>query len=195
VLVVLVLRFTSGTGVDRPRAVPLPESVPIALAGGPSLNAAMVNGILSAYRSPLAGQGAALVALSARYRVDDAVALAFFVMESSAGTAGEAVRTHSFGNVRPRPGQPALDGYRFYRTWLDGAGEWFSLMRSLYLDHLKLNTIGAVVPIYAPSSDHNDPSAMVAGITQLVSCWRGSIDRCPDQPPAIRALVTAAVSG
>jgi hypothetical protein len=192
-LVLLLQHFTSSSGENGPRALALSGSKAITLAGGPSLNAAMVNGILAAYQSPLQGQGAALVTLSARYRVDDAVALAFFVMESRAGTAGEAVHTHSFGNLRPRPGQPALDGYRFYRTWLEGASDWFSVMRSLYLDHLGLNLVSTVVPVYAPSNDHNDPPAMTAGITQLVSCWRGALTRCPDRPSAIHALVAAAV--
>ncbi|MGH2411709.1 MAG: hypothetical protein ACRDGS_15305, partial [Chloroflexota bacterium] len=97
-----------------PALPPPPNSSPlaVALAGPPSLDADRVNGILAAYGSPLRGEGKALVALSARYKVDDAVALAFFVMESRAGTQGEAVLTHSFGNLRPMPGAPALDGYR-----------------------------------------------------------------------------------
>ncbi|HXT35416.1 MAG TPA: hypothetical protein VN837_07540 [Chloroflexota bacterium] len=175
-----------------PPLPPPPNSSPlaVALAGPPSLDANRVNGILAAYGSPLRGQGKALVALSARYKVDDAVAMAFFVMESRAGTQGEAVLTHSFGNLRPMPGAPSVDGYRFYDSWLDGATEWFQLIRSLYLDTLKLNTVEAVVPVYAPSSDNNQPAVMVAGIHQLVTCWRGDVSACPDEPTTVRALVT-----
>ena len=174
-----------------PALPPPPNSSALAvtLAGPPSLDAKRVNGILAAYGSPLQGQGKALVALSARYKVDDAVALAFFVMESRAGTQGEAVLTHSFGNLRPMPGAPSLDGYRFYDSWLDGAAEWFQLIRSLYLDTLKLDTVEAVVPVYAPSTDNNQPAVMVAGIHQLVACWRGDVSACPDSPDAVRALV------
>lgn len=164
--------------------------LPVAITGSPSLAAARVNGILAAYGSPLQGQGKALVALSARYKVDDAVALAFFVMESRAGTEGEAVLTHSFGNLRPMPNAPSLDGYRSYDSWLDGAAEWFQLIRTLYLDTLGLNTVEAIVPVYAPASDHNQPPVMVAGIHQLVACWRGYVPACPDDPAAVRALVT-----
>lgn len=175
-----------------PALPPPPNSSPLAVAleGPPSLDADRVNGILAAYGSPLRGQGKTLVALSARYKVDDAVALAFFVMESRAGTQGEAVLTHSFGNLRPMPGAPSVDGYRYYDSWLEGATEWFRLIRSLYLDTLKLDTVEAIVPIYAPSADNNQPPVMVAGIHQLVACWRGDVAACPETPEAVRALVT-----
>ena len=187
----------------RPAQVPLERALPartrldtpaqanLSLAGPPSLSAPLVDGILAAYGSPLHGHGAALVALSRRYGIDDAVALGFFVMESRAGTQGEAISTHSFGNLRPMPGAPAADGYRAYGSWVESAGEWFRVLRSLYLDNLKLTSVEAVVPVYAPASDSNDPPTMIAGIRQLVRCWRGDPAHCPDDPPGVRALVAA----
>jgi hypothetical protein len=167
------------------------STAPLPVAGRPSLDATRVNGILAAYGSPLKGQGKAIVALSAQYKVDDAVALAFFVMESRAGTQGEAVVTRSFGNLRPMPNAPAVDGYRQYGSWLEGATEWFQLMRTLYLDTMKLKTVEDIVPVYAPASDNNQPPVMIAGIHQLVACWRGNADACPDSPTAMRALVAS----
>jgi hypothetical protein len=164
---------------------------PLAVSGGPSLSARRVDGILAAYGSPLSGHGKDIVALSRKYRVDDAVALAFFVMESRAGTQGRAVQTHSFGNLRPMPNAPSIDGYRYYANWTDGAGEWFSLIRRLYLNQLKLQSVADIVPVYAPSTDSNEPAVMVAGITQLVSCWRGDINTCPGDPAAIAGLVSS----
>jgi hypothetical protein len=111
------------------------------------------------------------------------------VMESRAGTQGEAILTHSFGNLRPMPGEPSLDGYRTYHDWMDGAREWFKIIRSLYLDTLKLRTVEDVVPVYAPASDDNNPPAMIAGIQQLVRCWRGNAAACPTDPPGVPALV------
>jgi len=178
--------------LHTPALQPPPNTTALAVTmdDHPSLDADRVNGILAAYGSPLRGEGKALVALSMHYKVDDAVALAFFVMESRAGTEGEAVLTHSFGNLRPMPGAPAVDGYRQYTSWLDGATEWFQLIRSLYLDTLNLNTVEAIVPVYAPSTDHNQPPVMVAGIHQLVACWRGDVAVCPTEPDGVRALVT-----
>lgn len=172
------------------RATPapaLPAMLPI--AGGPSLAAPLVDALLTAYDSPLRGEGARIVALSKRYHIDDAVALAFFVMESRAGTQGESVLTHSAGNLRPMPNAPALDGYRSYATWQEGTDEWFKVMRSLYLDTLKLSTVEDVVPVYAPPWDNNDPASMIAGIRQLVSCWWGTPSACPGDPPGVAALV------
>jgi hypothetical protein len=131
------------------------------------------------------------VSLSRHYQVDDAVALAFFVMESRAGTQGEAAITHSFGNLRPMPNEPARDGYRYYNTWMEGATEWFQLMRSLYLDQLGLQSVQAIVPVYAPATDDNDPQQMIAGIVQLVTCWRGNAGVCPSGPAAVVTLVAS----
>ena len=170
-------------------------STDLSVAGAPSLDAALVDGILAAYGSPLHGHGAGIVSLSRRYHIDDAVALGFFVMESRAGTQGEAVSTHSFGNLRPMPDAPAADGYRVYGSWLESAGEWFRVLRSLYLGELKLTSVEAVVPVYAPASDSNDPPTMIASIRQLVRCWRGEPQHCPNDPPGVRALVAAAHPG
>ena len=167
------------------------STAPLPVAGKPSLDATRVNDILAAYGSPLKGQGKAIVGLSAQYKVDDAVALAFFVMESRAGTQGEAVVTRSFGNLRPMPNAPAVDGYRQYDSWLEGATEWFQLMRALYLDTMKLNTVEDIVPVYAPATDNNQPPVMIAGIHQLVACWRGNADACPDSPSAVRNMVAS----
>ena len=169
----------------------MPPSGPVRIDGAPSISADRVNGILAAYRSPLRGHGESILALSKKYGIDDAVALAFFVMESRAGTQGEAVTTHSFGNLRPMPGEPSRDGYRYYNTWMDGATEWFGLMRDLYINQLNLHTVADVIPIYAPSTDRNDPPSMTAGILQLVACWRGDVARCPSDPPAVPTVIAA----
>jgi hypothetical protein len=162
------------------------------ILGGPSLDAGRVNAILAAYGSPLRGHGGEFAALSRRYRVDDAIALAFFVMESRAGTRGEALYTHNIGNLRPASGSGAADTYQSYGSWMEGAAAWFRLMREVYVNTLKLNTVEAAVPVYAPSSDANDPTGMTAGIRQLVECWRGKAVACPNDPPGVSALVTAA---
>lgn len=185
--------------VPRPFAAPRPQTPPtpapangdLQIVGAPSLDARRVDAILAAYGSPLHGHGKDIVALSTRYHLDDAVALAFFVMESRAGTQGEATLTHSFGNLRPMPGEPTMDGYRSYATWHEGASEWFQVLHTLYVDQLKLTTVEAIVPVYAPATDYNDPASMIFGIRQLVACWRGDISACPDDPAAVRAIVAA----
>src|SRR5262249_28583509 len=68
--------------------------------GAPSVSVAVIDQVLSAYDSPLAGQGQSLYDLGVRYGIDPAFCLAFFVHESAAGTRGEAALTHSLGNIR-----------------------------------------------------------------------------------------------
>lgn len=163
--------------------------VPLPIDGPPSLDVQLVNDILAAYHSPLSGEGAAIVALSARYGIDDAVALGFFVMESRIGTQGEAVLTHSVGNMRPLPGEPSLDGYRLYPTWMAGVTGWFQVVYDLYLGSLQLTSVESMVPVYAPAADTNDPPVMIAGIRQLVACWHGQVAVCPADPPGMAAVV------
>jgi hypothetical protein len=171
---------------DLPGA-PLPAVLPV--GGPPTLDVRLVNDILAAYRSPLSGHGADIVSLSTRYGIDDSVSLGFFVMESRVGTQGEALRTLSVGNMRPMGGAASLDGYRSYSSWLDGVAEWYRVIHDLYLNTLQLISVEAVVPVYAPSSDYNDPLTMIAGIRQLVSCWRGDAGSCPADPPGMAAIV------
>ena len=169
----------------------VPPHGPLRVDGGPTISPERLDGILAAYQSPLQGHGQDILALSSKYKIDDAVALAFFVMESRAGTQGEAVATHNFGNLRPMPNEPARDGYRYYDSWIDGAAEWFHLMSDLYVNQLKLHKVADIIPVYAPSSDSNDPASMTAGIEQLVACWRGAVGRCPADPAAVPTVIAS----
>src|SRR5689334_8778600 len=51
--------------------------------GGPSLSATFIDHVLARYGSPAVGLGHALVSDSQQFDIDDAVALAFFLHESS----------------------------------------------------------------------------------------------------------------
>ena len=166
--------------VRAARAVPpgsasQPALAPIgdyAVRGTPTVSVAVMNQVLAAYRSPLAGQGQALYDLGVKYGIDPAFCLAFFVQESDAGTRGEAVLTHSVGNLRPEPGAPSMDGYRYYYTWLEGAEDWYRLISNVYVDQWGLRTVDAIIPVYAPSGDNNDVSTYIDNVEQLVAAWR-----------------------
>jgi hypothetical protein len=176
----------TSTSLRTPRAphsggnVPIPHSAPLAPAhpqaydvrGIPSISVAMIDQVLSAYGSPMAGDGKAIYDLGVKYGIDPAYCLAFFIHESAAGTRGEAVLTHSVGNIRAVAGAPSMDGYRYYSTWQEGAEDWYRLISTLYVRDWKLSTVDQIIPVYAPSGDNNDPSTYVDDVEQLVSAWR-----------------------
>ena len=150
----------------------LPPASGDTLQGGPTITPAQINAILTAYGSPMEGEGQALYDLGVRYGIDPAYCLAFFVHESGAGTQGEAVLTHNLGNIRAIAGLPSLDGYRYFDTWLEGANAWYQLISGIYLKQWKLTTVDQIIPVYAPSGDSNDPTAYANGVKQLVAGWR-----------------------
>lgn len=140
--------------------------------GPPTLSAAFVNQVLAQAHSPAQGTGAALYQLSKQYGIDDADALAFFQHESLFGTTGVARVTRSLGNIRCSPGYRCIDGYRTYTSWVAGYQDWYALIRHLYIDQWHRNTVAAIVPVYAPTSDGNNVSAYITAVDQAVSTWR-----------------------
>jgi hypothetical protein len=153
---------------------PVPRSafaVPRSADRPPSLSAAQIDAILAEYHSPAVGLGAVLYDLGAQYGIDPAFALAFFVIESACGTRGVARTTHSLGNIRCTPGYACAAGYRAYPTWAAGAADWYTLIRTLYLDTWDLRTPAAILPRYAPPGDGNDPAAYATSVIHLVDRW------------------------
>lgn len=142
------------------------------MIGKPSLNASFVNRVLAQAHSPAAGTGQTLYALSVTSGIDDAYALAFFQHESNFGTTGIARVTHSLGNIRCSPGYVCQNGYRSYATWQAGYADWYTLIRTLYIEQWHLSTVAQIVPVYAPASDGNDVTAYITAIEHDVTTWR-----------------------
>jgi hypothetical protein len=139
--------------------------------GGPSLSAAFVDRVLATYGSPAVGLGRALVSDSQRFHIDDVYALAFFLHESSFGTAGVARVTRSLGNIICSGYPTCFQRFRSYASWQAGAWDWFRLLVSEYLPR-GLSTVQAIVPVYAPASDGNIPNSYIAAVLHAVSTWR-----------------------
>jgi hypothetical protein len=146
-------------------------AVPRSADRPPSISAVQIDAILAEYRSPAVGLGSVLYDWGMQHRIDPALALAFFVLESAAGTCGVARTTHSLGNIRCPPGDASQAGYRAYPTWEAGAADWYTLLRTLYVDTWHLRTPEAILPRYALPSDGNDPAAYAASVIQLVDGW------------------------
>lgn len=155
-----------------------------AVAGKPTISAGLIDLVLSAYGSPAAGKGQALYDLGIAYGIDPVYALAFFLHESRFGTTGEARRTMSLGNERCVADRPCIDqsqgGYAQMFSWEDGFAHWYSLIKSGYVEgqvtiplvgHACL-TVDQIIPVYAPSSDHNDVQGYIDAVKQAVDAWR-----------------------
>lgn len=139
--------------------------------GPPSLSEAFIDRVLVAYHSPAVGLGNVLYQESLTSGIDDAYALAFFLHESSMGTAGVARATHSFGNIRCTAGWSCISAYRAYPSFQEGARDWFRLLSTEYIARGR-STVETIIPVYAPGSDKNDEAAYIAALHAAVSAWR-----------------------
>ncbi|MDQ2809593.1 MAG: glucosaminidase domain-containing protein [Chloroflexota bacterium] len=141
------------------------------LTAPPSVSAATIDQVLAQYGSPAAGQGAVFYDLGVQYGIDPAYALAFFIVESQAGTRGVARFTHGIGNIRVTSSYASYQGYRSYATYAAGIADWYALIRELYVENWGLTTPGPILTRYAPWSDGNDPTAYAATVVALVASW------------------------
>jgi hypothetical protein len=140
--------------------------------GSPSIDADFINQVLAFYHSPASGKGESLYNLGIKYGIDPVYALAFFMHESSFGTTGVARKTLSLGNIRATSGYAAYDGYRKYTSWEEGFEDWYRLIKVQYIETWNLSTVDQIIPVYAPSSDHNDVTAYIQSVKSAVDTWR-----------------------
>jgi hypothetical protein len=158
-----------------PTIVPTPDIARLGAAsvvGAPSIDVALIRRVLLRYNSPAVDEAQTFYDLGVARGIDPAYCLAFFIVESAAGTQGVARTTYSVGNIRALSGQPSFEGYRRYDTWRDGIADWYRLIDELYIHELGLSTVDAIVPVYAPSADSNDPAAYILTVKRLVAGWR-----------------------
>ncbi len=156
--------------------VPTPDIRPLGagpVAGPPSITVEQIRRILTRYGSPALDDAQAFYDLGVARGIDPAYCVAFFIMESAAGTQGVARTTRSIGNIRALAGQPSFEGYRQYTSWQEGIADWYRLIAEVYIRDLGLITVDAIVPVYAPRSDNNDPEAYIVTVKRLVAGWRG----------------------
>lgn len=155
---------------------PIPShSGPYSVIGKPTITAAFINQVLAAYNSPAAGMGQQLYDLGVKYGIDPAFALAFFMHESTFGTAGMARTTLSLGNLRCIPAVPCNNGYAQFSSWEQGFEAWYKLIRNLYVAQWGLVTVDQIIPTYAPSSDHNNVNGYIAALKHSIDTWHAGI--------------------
>jgi len=146
------------------------------LRGLPSISVTTIERVLKQYGSPAVGSGQAFYDLGVQYGIDPAFMLAFFVHESTAGTAGAAVANLSVGNIRCVAGYRCGGGYAAYDSWQQSAEHWYKLITQsgLYCGAGSNRcTVDAIIPRYAPSADNNNEAGYIATVKKLVMGWRG----------------------
>jgi hypothetical protein len=151
------------------------ESMRYSVTGEPSIDAAFIDSVLQRYHSPASGAGEVFYAQGVKYGIDPVFALAFFMEESTFGTKGVARTTHSLGNIRATPGYNSYHGYRSYKNWTEGSEDWYRLIAQLYVRHWGLITVDQIIPVYAPSRDHNNPTGYIHNVKHAVDRWRSGI--------------------
>ncbi len=169
-----LLIFFVGTPLQADADSSLPTStLHYSVPGKPTVNATLIDQVLFAYHSPVAGKGQVLYDDGVKYGIDPVFALAFFLQESTFGTAGVAQVTHSLGNIRCSPGYPSCyHGYRKYTNWEDSFLDWYNLIRDVYVAS-GLTTVEQIIPVYAPATE-NDVHAYIATVEQAVDTWRAA---------------------
>jgi len=142
-----------------------------AIKHSPSLTPSQIDSILTSYGSPAVGTGQTFYNEGIKHGIDPAWAVAFFIHESSAGTAGAAVDTKNMGNIICTPGYTCIDRFRSYATWEEGIADWYTLIDTEYVGGRGLTSINDVIPIYAPSFE-NDIGGYQNVVTATVAGWR-----------------------
>jgi hypothetical protein len=145
------------------------DSGDLSIMGPPTISARVIDEVLAENGSPMAGQGQEFFDRCVAAGVDPAIALGFFSVESTYGTAGLATENMNFGNIRAD-----ANSFRSYDSWLDGLDDWLNLMTNEYVDPngFDAQTVDEAIPIYAPVSDGNDPATYIGAVRSRVQDWR-----------------------
>ncbi|MCU0490049.1 MAG: glucosaminidase domain-containing protein [Chloroflexaceae bacterium] len=148
------------------------------LQGPPSITPQQIDQILAAYNSPAVGTGQDWYDLGKQYNIDPAWAVAFFIHESSAGTAPgwagwkpDGSNTHNVGNIICAGYSRCHGRFRDYGSWNEGIKDWYRLISVEYIQGRGHQTIADVIPVYAPAFE-NDVQNYVNVVQRLVDGWR-----------------------
>jgi hypothetical protein len=161
----------------------------------PRISSAKFAAVLTKFKSPAAERASGLYDICVQEGIDPAVALAFFVHESSDGIAGltKTFDLKNWGNVRS-PEDPTLGSaipivgrgnFAKYITWQAGLRDWCKRLKGPKYAGSGLTTVEAITPKYAPSSDNNNPTRYAQAVNETVVSWQATE---PAPPPAPKPI-------
>lgn len=152
----------------------------LSVIGPPTITVAQIEAVLAEYNSPAQGHGQEFYDLGKQYNINPAIALAFFIHESGAGSnpawAGrkdDGTYTHNVGNIICTDGWRCYGRFRDYDNWSQGISDWYKLINDLYIGEWQRTTVDDIIPKYAPASDNNDEAAYIQAVKDLVQNWQG----------------------
>ena len=161
-------------------------------AAAPRISSARFASVLEQYKSPAAPLASELYGICVEEGIDPGVALAFFVHESSAGTAGltKTYDLKNWGNVRspedanlgtaiPIPGR---GNFAKYISWQNGLRDWCKRIKGPKYAGSGLVTVEQITPKYAPSSDANNPAQYAVAVREMVAKWAAADAAAQPQP-------------
>lgn len=153
----------------------------LTVQAAPRISADVFARVLDRAKSPAAADATALYRIPLGRGLDPAIALAFFAHESTYGTAGVAVRSRNWGNLRRGPrALYVANGFAYYAHWADSLSDWADLIADTYVARLGLTTVSAILARYAPSSDGNAPARYAKIVNALIAQWQAE-----DRPTAV----------
>lgn len=166
----------TGGPIDR-SAIPAPVAGDLNIKGPPSCTVDQIQEFLTKMGSPAAkeeGFSQALYDACTNRGIDPAVAVGFFLQESTCGKYGRANGNHSLGNIKgTSPESHQSDGtFRKYETWAEGARDWARLIDESYVQKRGLETMSQVIGVYAPSSDGNNERQYAATVKGVVENFK-----------------------
>jgi len=163
-----------------------PANVPsMSIVGAPSVTPAVVDATLAREGSPLAGQGATILAEGRRAGIDPVFLLAVVAQVDVPNPLPDAL--HNVGHVLATAGQPTADGFRVYPSWQAGIAGWYGLMRTLYVDRWGLRTLDAVWPVYAPGP-REQVEGQLGALEAMVTAWRAQSAASAQTTPTAQAI-------
>lgn len=166
------------TLASHPQSISAPATGS-SVVGSPTITAQQIDKILCNAGSPACGTAQDLYSLGVQSNVDPAFALAVFFNESNFGKAGEAVDSHSLGNLRCIPNAACVNGYAWFNSWQDGYKSFYALISGPVYEGAGLITVESIIPVYAPSGDGNSPSHYISTVESAMSLWRSGSTEVP----------------
>jgi hypothetical protein len=161
------------------------------IVGPPTLPAETVDKIFASVGSPMVGTGQVVEQAARRANIDDAFALAVWWVETNDGQAGVGLNNRNPGAVA------STSGFIFYPSYADAAIDWFSVLRSRYVNQ-GLTSVYTICYPYVATSHASEWANKV--VTYMLS-YRGeapaptptpTLDHAPIYPQFMPSHQTSA---